>query len=106
MPLAGAVNFDLRVALEDSEPGNDEANSTLGDGERVRARRVDMERLLDECECELRLKASAAGMFIVWSSTSARTRACRRSYFVFVVVVIVVVVVYNSGKDSRGARER
>lgn len=81
MPLAGAVDFDLRVALEDSEAGKDEANSTLGDGERVRARRVDMERLLDECECELRLKASAAGMFIVWSSTSARTGRAVVSYW-------------------------
>lgn len=76
LPFDGAVAFDLRVTLEVSEPGKEEAKSTLGDGERVRARRVDMERLLwrpglDECECacELRLKASAAGMFIVWSST-------------------------------------
>lgn len=108
MPLAGAVDFDLRVALEDSEPGKDEANSTLGDGERVRARRVDMERLLDECECEceLRLKASAAGMFIMWSSTSTRTGACGRKLSVFVVVGIAVVVVYNSGEGKRDAGTR
>lgn len=94
------------MALEVSEPGNDEAKSTLGDGERVRARRVDMERLLDECECELRLKASAAGMFIVWSSTSARTGACGRKLLVFVAVGIVVVVVYNSGEGKRDAGTR
>lgn len=71
------------MALEVSGSGNDETKSTLGDGERVRARRVDIVRLLcrpglDECECKLRLKASAAGMFIVWTSTSARTGACGR----------------------------
>ena len=86
--LSGAGAFVRRVAffglsLDDKEV----VKMTLGDGERVRARRVDMDRVWRlglelafecACECELRLKASAAGMFIASSTcaSSYRGRSC------------------------------